>query len=202
MTEHEKSRKHYEKSGIYDPNMEHFEECEVNSGAWVLITRQIPVDERCKPHLFGIYWGVPKQDRFDRQICVIHTTEDVTLLNHEFTVIDDERLKVYREEGWELHENMASTDTGMNTELIEKGRALCEEEREILWALQLDGLTETQACEEYFLTKHTDEKLTEYSTTEQMQSAIDLKADEINLGVSKTYTGKRRCDGRRTGNDQ
>lgn len=48
MTEHEKSRKHYEKSGIYDPNMEHFEECEVNSGAWVLITRQIPVDERCK----------------------------------------------------------------------------------------------------------------------------------------------------------
>lgn len=156
MTEHEKSRKHYEKSGIYDPNMEHFEECEVNSGAWVLITRQIPVDERCEPHLFGIYWGVPKQDRFDRQICVIHTTEDVTLLNHEFTVIDDERLKVYREEGWELHENMASTDTGMNTELIEKGRALCEEEREILWALQLDGLTETQACEEYFLTKHTD----------------------------------------------
>lgn len=31
----------------------------------------------------------------------------------------------------------------------------------------------------------TDEKLTEYSTTVQMQSAIDLKADEINLRVSK-----------------
>lgn len=91
MTEHEKSRKHYEQSGTYDQNMEYFEECEVNSGAWVLITRQIPVDERCKPHLFGIYWGIPKQDRFDRQVCVVHTTEDVTLLNHEFTVIDDER---------------------------------------------------------------------------------------------------------------
>ena len=64
MTDHEKSRNHYEKSGIYDQNMEHFEKCEVNSGAWVLVTRQIPVDERCKPHLFGIYWGVPKQDRF------------------------------------------------------------------------------------------------------------------------------------------
>lgn len=127
MTEHEKSRKHYEQSGTYDQNMEYFEECEVNSGAWVLITRQIPVDERCKPHLFGIYWGIPKQDRFDRQVCVVHTTEDVTLLNHEFTVIDDERLKVYREEGWELHENMAAADAGMNTELIEKGRALCEE---------------------------------------------------------------------------
>ena len=113
MTEHEKSRKHYEQSGTYDQNMEYFEECEVNSGAWVLITRQIPVDERCKPHLFGIYWGIPKQDRFDRQVCVVHTTEDVTLLNHEFTVIDDERLKVYREEGWELHENMAAADTGL-----------------------------------------------------------------------------------------
>lgn len=55
MTEHEKSRKHYEQSGTYDPNMEYFEECEVNSGAWVLIIRQIPVDERCKPHLFGIF---------------------------------------------------------------------------------------------------------------------------------------------------
>ena len=36
----------------------------------------------------------------------------------------------------------------------------------------------------------TDEKLTEYSTTEEMKSAIDMKADEINLGVSKTYESK------------
>ena len=35
--------------------------------------------------------------------------------------------------------------------------------------------------------KATDEKLTEYSTTEEMQAAIDLKADQINLSVSKTY---------------
>lgn len=50
-------------------------------------------------------------------------------------------------------ENMAAADAGMNTELIEKGRALCEEERETIWGEQLDGLTETQACEEYFLIK-------------------------------------------------
>lgn len=36
----------------------------------------------------------------------------------------------------------------------------------------------------------TDEKLTEYSTTEQMQAAIDLKAEEIDLGVSKVYETK------------
>ena len=36
----------------------------------------------------------------------------------------------------------------------------------------------------------TDEKLTEYSTTEQMQAAIDLKAEEIDLSVSKTYETK------------
>ena len=35
--------------------------------------------------------------------------------------------------------------------------------------------------------KATDEKLTEYSTTEEMQAAIDLKVDEINLSVSNTY---------------
>ena len=95
MTEHEKSRKHYEQSGTYDQNMEYFEECEVNSGAWVLITRQIPVDERCKPHLFGIYWGIPKQDRFDRQVCVVHTTEDVTLLKEWDETIHDTRHTLY-----------------------------------------------------------------------------------------------------------
>ena len=36
----------------------------------------------------------------------------------------------------------------------------------------------------------TDEKLTEYSTTEQMQAAIDLKAEEIDLEVSKVYETK------------
>lgn len=142
--------------GHYDCNMEYQKECDVESGAWVMVTRQIPVEEKCKPQLFGIYWGIPKQDRFDRQVCVIHTTEDVTLLNHEFSVVGEERLKVYREEGWELHETGAEVKQELNMELIERGRALSEEERETIWALQLDGLNETQACEEYFLSKHTD----------------------------------------------
>ena len=52
--------------------------------------------------------------------------------------------------------------------------------------------TVTEKCNtaESNANKATDEKLTEYSTTEQMQSAIDMKADEINLGVSKTYETK------------
>ena len=140
----------------YDENMEYKKECDVESGAWVLVKRQIPVAEYAKPHLFGIYWGIPKQDKFGRQCCMIRTTEDVTLLNHEFTVLDEERLQLYSEEGWELHETGTKIPTGLNTELIERGRDLCEEEREVIWALQLDGLTETQACEEYFLCKHTD----------------------------------------------
>lgn len=41
-------------------------------------------------------------------------------------------------------------------DVTEHEQEQCEEEREVIWALQLDGLTETQACEEYFLTKHTD----------------------------------------------
>ena len=36
----------------------------------------------------------------------------------------------------------------------------------------------------------TDEKLTEYSTTEQMKAAINLKAEEIDLEVSKVYETK------------
>lgn len=75
MTEHEKSRKHYEQSGTYDPNMEHFEKCEVNSGAWVLITRQIPVDERCKPLCMA--WG--NADDFKEVIKQLDLCEDSIL---------------------------------------------------------------------------------------------------------------------------
>lgn len=140
----------------YDRNMEYQKESDVESGAWVLVTRQVPVVESAKPHLFGIYWGVSKHDKYDRQVCMIHTTEDVTLLNHEFTVIDEERLRIYREEGWELHETATQAAHEMNMELIERGRALSEEEREVIWALQLDGLNETQACEEYFMSRHAE----------------------------------------------
>ena len=157
MTDHEKSRKRYEKqNGYYDPNMEYSQRCDVGSGAWVMVTRTVPVAEYCRPQLFGIYWGVPFQDRFDRQVCVIHTQSDVTLLNHEFSVISEEQLQLYREEGWEIHETGAGEECGMNMELIEKGRELSDDEREMIWALQLDGLNETQACEEYFLGKHTN----------------------------------------------
>ena len=146
----------YEKSDLYDPNMEYKKECDVLSGNWVLIIRTVPVVECARPQLYGIYWGVPTKDPYGRQVCKIRTTDDVTLLNHEFTVISEEKLQLYREEGWELHETNYKVDTPLNMELIEKGRALCEEEREIIWALQLDGLNECQACEEYFLSKHTD----------------------------------------------
>lgn len=154
-------RKRYEaqkNSGLnyYDTNMEYHKENDVESGAWVLITRTIPVMEHAKPKLFGIYWGIPTQDKFDRQVCIIHTTEDVTLLNHEYTVLSEEKVNMYRQEGWEIHETKCNINEPMNMELLEKGRELCEEEREIIWALQLDGLSEIQACEEYFLTKHTD----------------------------------------------
>lgn len=42
----------------------------------------------------------------------------------------------------------------------------------------------------------TDEKLTEYSTTEQMQAAINLKAEEIDLEVSKVYETKTSVTGK------
>lgn len=51
MEDYKKSRKNYEqrkKFGDYDENMEYFKENDVESGAWVLITRQIPVEEKCK----------------------------------------------------------------------------------------------------------------------------------------------------------
>lgn len=158
MKEAEKHLRLYKKQkegGYYDPNMEYNERQDVKNGAWVLITRTVPVNEWARPILYGIYWGTPNEDKFGRQSCKVFTTETVVLLNHEYTVIDEKGLKEYREEGWELREIQAEKQK-INLELLEKGRSLAEEEREIIMAMQLDGLTEEQACEEYFFTHHTD----------------------------------------------
>jgi len=163
LSGYQEARKKYETNkdnhGVYDSNMEHNIETDVISGSWVLIIKTIPVKEIARPVLYGIYWGIPNEDRFGRQTCKIRTTEDVTLLNHEFSVINDLKLEEYKENGWEL-DNVINTTTEhktLNLELIEQGKSLCEEEREIIWALQLDGLTEEQSCEEYFFSRHTDD---------------------------------------------
>ncbi len=142
---------------IPDYNRMWDENLDVGNGSWVLIIRSIPVDPKAAPKLYGIYWGMPKEDRFGRQCCVVHTTEDVTLLNHEYSVISEEKLELYKQElQYQLHETTNTDIQPMDMKLIEQGRALCEEERDIIRALQLDGLSETQACEEYFLSRHTD----------------------------------------------
>ena len=145
--------------GFPDPNMQYEEHADVGSGSWILVIRTIPVEKKVAPKLYGIYWGMPKDDKYGRQCCLVHTKEDVTLLNHEYTVISEEKLKQYKKElDYRLHKTTDSVIEEMNMALIEQGRALYEEEREVIWALQLDGLTETQACEEYFLSKHTNKE--------------------------------------------
>ena len=141
----------------YDSQKEHRVDTDVGNGCWVLVIQNIPVGP--KPILFGIYWGVPNYDEFGRQTCKIRTSEDIVLLNHEFTVISEQRLQEYRLYGWELSNTLNTSEhhQQMSIQLVEKGKDLCMEEREVIMSLMLDGLTESKACEEYFLARHTDE---------------------------------------------
>lgn len=138
----------------YCTSLNHREECNVYSGAWVLVKCSVPVAN--PPQVYGIYWATPEKDEYGRQKVKIHTPEEVCLLNYEYTVISDKRLKEYIEFGYFLKDYEIQHDEPLNIKLIERGRALCEEEREIIHALMLDGLTEQQACEEYYYTHHTD----------------------------------------------
>ena len=135
---------------------EYKKHCDIGSGAWVLIKTKIPVDENVRPQTYGIYWAIPHADPYNRQMVKIYTPQEVCLLNHEYTVISEERLQECKEMGYFLNDIKAKYKEPLNFDLVEKGRSLCEEEREIIWALQVDGLTEQQACEEYFFTHHTD----------------------------------------------
>lgn len=135
---------------------EYKKECDICGGAWVLVKCRIPVDEKIRPQTYGIYWAIPHKDKYNRQMVKIYTPQEVCLLNYEYTVIPETRLEEYKTMGYYLKEINVNTKQPLNLEILDKGRALCEEEREIIWALQLDGLTEQQACEEYFYTHHID----------------------------------------------
>ena len=141
----------------YDRSQGYRKECDVGGGAWVLVKCKIPVAENIRPKTYGIYWAIPHtEDKGKRQMCKIYTPQEVCLLNYEYVVISEERLQEYREFGYYLRDFGIDKSEPLNQRLLENGRHLCEEEREIICALQLDGLTEQQACEEYFYSHHTN----------------------------------------------
>ena len=135
---------------------EYREECDVGDGAWVLVKCTIPVHEWERPQVYGIYWAIPAPDEAGRQKVRIYCPHEVCLLNWEYVVISEERLQEYIKIGYFLNDFSIEKAEPLNLELLTQGRELCEEEREVIWALMLDGLTEQQACEEYFYSHHTD----------------------------------------------
>lgn len=153
----------------------------ITEGKWVIITKTIPVEEFSRPQLYGIYWAIPFTrkgkagikdkngnyvgeeiktlvgvDEHGRQCAIIYTPKEVKIFPDEYNVLTPERVEEYKELGWYLQELNTKVQQPLNMDIINDGRALVEEEREIIWALMLEGLTEQQACEEYFLTHHTD----------------------------------------------
>ena len=137
-------------------NSIHRDDKAVGSGSWVLVKCKIPVDEKVRPQVYGIYWAIPKEDAYGRQKVAIYTPTEVCLLNHEYSVISEEKLKLYIEDGYFFKDWGIGNNKPLDRELIEEGRSLCEEERDIIRALMLDGLSEQQACEEYYHFHHTD----------------------------------------------
>lgn len=141
-----------------DPSQIIDEKKDIGAGSWVLIKTRIPVAENVRPVTYGIYWAIPvTNDPYKRQMVKVYTPQEVCLLNYEYTPLTEERVQVYRELGYFMRETPAVyQNTPLELQSLEQGRSLCEEEREVIWALMLDGLSEVQACEEYFATHHTD----------------------------------------------
>ena len=133
------------------------EDRDIGEGSWVLVKTRIPVSESVRPMTYGIYWAIPAYDSYGRQKIKVYTPEECCLLNYEYIVLTEEKLGQYRQFGYYLHETGAKESVDpMTLKMVEAGRTLVEEEREIIYALMVDGLDETAACEEYFMTKHTD----------------------------------------------
>lgn len=144
----------------------------VDSGSWIAIVANIPVSSAVKPKILAIYWGVPcteslnadgydKHGRYKVEISVRKPEgglETVAVFPDEYIVVSDDQLEVYIESGWQCLSVTDDISEPVDLELIERGRCLTEEERESIWALQVDGLNETQACQQYFHGRHVNTK--------------------------------------------
>jgi hypothetical protein len=143
----------------------------VGGGAWIMVTNPPPTNPT--PVAFGMYWAVPckeslnydgydKYGRYKVEILMKDPEAEgqfhaVGLFVTEYMVVHEGMFREFMEEGYfDLQQLSLTTEDSMNVELIERGRALVEEERESIWALMLDGLTESKACEEYFLGRHVE----------------------------------------------
>ena len=154
----------------------------ITAGNWIMIIKSLPVSDAIAPQIYGIYCAVPfvregkaavevgsgteiktliGVDEYGRQCAKIYTPHEVKIFPDEYSILTPERLEEYKQAGWYLQEVNTKAEQPLNMDIINDGRALVEEEREIIWALMLEGLTEQQACEEYFLTHHTDYQNTE-----------------------------------------
>lgn len=122
---------------------------------WIFITRTVPVLEDVRPMIYGIYQAQPLEHEFHENAVTVFTTDKVTVLEHEYSVITEERVAEYVSMGWTMN-RIEIPNQPIDMRLLEKGRYLCEEERDIIRALMLDGLTEYQACEEYYKHSHTE----------------------------------------------
>jgi hypothetical protein len=153
---------------FYHQSREHYDPYrDVGNGHWIVVMKELPIAEFAKPPVFAIFWAVPYPlgnnnkkigwDQYGRQMVLIHYhNQDVSMFTDEYILATDEIVEQCVKEGWYIVESNSTVTVPLNMEIIAAGKDLVEEEREIIMAFQLDGLTEQQACEEYFLTKHTD----------------------------------------------
>lgn len=148
-------------------------EKEVGSGAWIMVIDVPPVSKEFAPLLGGIYWAIPCRDslNFDgygkdgqyRVETLVRSREDerkveyLGLFPTEYVVVPESILNEYVEEGaYAMMLNNVSVEEEVDLELIQQGRDLTEDERGIIWALMLDGVSEHTACTIYFKGRHTE----------------------------------------------
>lgn len=134
---------------------------DVGSGSYIWLTKAPNIHPET-PDPYGIYWATPVdidgRDCYGRfAVHIVHKNQTINIFQDEYIRCDDVILKMVREDGeFYVAEDSIPSEAPPCMEDIERCRALCEEEREIIWALQVDGLTESAACSEYLYGKHID----------------------------------------------
>lgn len=126
----------------------------IGRGAWVLVRCKVQVDPDVAPKVYNIYWASPHgtdgYDRFGRYCVEILTqsekdghSELVRVFPDEYDIFSEEKVRQYVNMGYKLNHNIKPiTAEGI------KSMDLSEDDKEIVGAFQLDGLTKEEALAE------------------------------------------------------
>lgn len=113
---------------------------------WIMLTAKLPT--RPSPPMMSLFWSIPNRKEYPRRSdwsdykngrWITFAGENILVLEHEFSIVKPENMKMYIEESHEF------VSEGVASEMLLTNVEINQDNRDIYGSALLDGCSEQQA---------------------------------------------------------